>query len=280
MTRNIDERVVTDFGREWAEFDQSEISVSELKNQFEKYFSIFPMTSLSDQSQGFDLGCGSGRWARFIAPEVGILHCIDPSDAALSVAKKNLMEYDNCQFHHAGVDDIPLNDNGMDFAYSLGVLHHVPDTAAGIRQCVLKLKPGAPLLLYLYYNFDNRPAWYRYIWKITNIFRAIISTLPYWLKYSLCQLIAALIYLPLARLALLLEKMGIEVKNMPLSEYRKKSFYTMRTDALDRFGTRLEQRFSRVQIKKMMEDAGLENIRFSDNPPYWCAVGYKIDSTF
>jgi len=49
----------------------------------------------------------------------------------------------------------------------------------------------------------------------------------------------------------------------------------MRTDALDRFGTRLEQRFTRAEITRMMRDAGLENIRFSDGFPYWCAVGFK-----
>ena len=49
----------------------------------------------------------------------------------------------------------------------------------------------------------------------------------------------------------------------------------MRTDALDRFGTRLEHRFTQEQIKQMMEDAGLVNIQFSDIAPYWCALGIK-----
>jgi hypothetical protein len=49
----------------------------------------------------------------------------------------------------------------------------------------------------------------------------------------------------------------------------------MRTDALDRFGTRLEQRYTRRQIEDMMRQAGLERIRFSEHEPYWCAVGYK-----
>ncbi|AHJ31296.1 hypothetical protein PN465_00450 [Nodularia spumigena CS-584] len=42
-----------------------------------------------------------------------------------------------------------------------------------------------------------------------------------------------------------------------------------------RFGTKLEKRFSRNQIQAMLERSGLENISFSDTPPYWCAVGYK-----
>ena len=49
----------------------------------------------------------------------------------------------------------------------------------------------------------------------------------------------------------------------------------MRTDSRDRFGTPLEQRFTKVQIKEIMLDAGLEDIVFSESDPYWCAVGNK-----
>jgi hypothetical protein len=163
----------------------------------------------------------------------------------------------------------------MDFGYSLGVLHHIPDTAEGIRSCVNKIKPGAPFLVYLYYAFDNRPAWFRAIWKISDIFRRGISALPFGLKKLVTDLIAVLVYLPLAKTAAVLEKAGLNVESFPLSVYRHHSFYTMRTDALDRFGTPLEQRFTRAQITKMMTAAGLENIRFSDGFPFWCAVGFK-----
>ena len=49
----------------------------------------------------------------------------------------------------------------------------------------------------------------------------------------------------------------------------------MRTDALDRFGTRLEKRFTQEQIMKMMINAGLDKIIFNSNEPYWCALGFK-----
>lgn len=48
----------------------------------------------------------------------------------------------------------------------------------------------------------------------------------------------------------------------------------MRTDALDRFGTRLERRFTKIEMKELMERAGLENIKFSETS-FWTAVGYK-----
>jgi hypothetical protein len=57
--------------------------------------------------------------------------------------------------------------------------------------------------------------------------------------------------------------------------WRGHSFTAPGNDALDRFVTQLEQRFTKLQITKMMQDAGLENIQFSDAMPYWCAVGFK-----
>ena len=65
------------------------------------------------------------------------------------------------------------------------------------------------------------------------------------------------------------------VDAMPLSYYRSRSLYVMRTDALDRFGTRLEHRFTRKEITGMLESAGLRDIVFSENAPYWCAVGLR-----
>jgi hypothetical protein len=87
--------------------------------------------------------------------------------------------------------------------------------------------------------------------------------------------LALLLYWPLARLALLVERLGGGVEGFPLSWYRRRSLFVMRTDAYDRFCTRLEKRFSRAETKAMMRAAGLRDITFSEEPPYWCAVGYK-----
>jgi len=272
--KNQDKNTVDGFGDEWSRFDQSDLPTAEQQLLFDEYFSVFPWKNISKESTGFDLGCGTGRWARSVAPKVKKLICIDPS-SALEIAKKNLSNFDNCVFDSATVDEMPMQDNSMDFGYSLGVLHHVPDTALGIKQCVKKLKIGAPLLLYLYYRFDNRPWWFRLIWSVTDLLRRVVSKMPYKLRYVSSQIISIIVYFPLARFALFLEKLNFNVSNFPLSSYRNLSFYTMRTDALDRFGTRLEQRFTRKEIKNMMRNAGLENIEFSNSKPFWVAVGYK-----
>lgn len=274
MTKNIDLDTVKSFGDEWSRFDQSELSDTEASRIFNEYFSVFPWDRLPDNATGFDMGCGSGRWGKLMASRVGHLHCIDPS-SALDVAKVALSSASNVSFYRASVDDSPLPPNSQDFGYSLGVLHHVPDTVGAIRSCVDMLKPGAPFLVYLYYAFDNRSLAFKLIWRCSDSLRRLVCKLPATLKHMVCDILAIVVYYPLARFSLFAERIGLNVESIPLSYYRSHSFYTMRTDSRDRFGTPLEQRFTRNQITTMLDAAGLSEVCFSDSAPYWSAVGIK-----
>jgi SAM-dependent methyltransferase len=221
---NTDERVVRGFGDEWQRFDQRALSDAELAEMFNAYFHIFPWHSLPAEAVGFDAGCGSGRWAALVAPRVGRLHCIDASAEALNVARRILASSPNCEFHNTSVADMPLAPRSMDFGYSLGVLHHIPDTAAGIEACVSKLKAGAPFLLYLYYAFDNRGRSYRALWKTSELLRTMLSRAPRTIRHAGAELAAATLYFPLARTARLLERLGVDVESFPLSFYRRRSY--------------------------------------------------------
>jgi ubiquinone/menaquinone biosynthesis C-methylase UbiE len=277
VTQNIDFDVAAGFGHEWSTFRQNEaeFSLADREAIFRSYFNIFPWNELRPDPVGIDVGCGSGRWSVMVAPKVGHLHLLDASADALAVARQNLADATNVSFHLASVGDIPVDNNSLDFAFSLGVLHHVPDTAAAIRAIATKLKVGAPFLIYLYYALDNRQWWYRAIWRFSNIFRVIISSLPPTARLVISQIIAVFVYWPLARFAAIIERAGLSPAAIPLESYRHRKLYVMRTDAYDRFCTRLEQRFTRRQIEQMLTGAGFGEIRFSDNVPYWCAVGRK-----
>ncbi len=265
--------VIEGFGDEWKRFDQTGMSDEERQAAFEGYFEVFPWSDLPEDARGFDLGCGSGRWAEHVAPRVGVLYCIDPSDA-LEVARQNLARFDNVVFHRRTAAELPFEPESMDFGYSLGVLHHVDDTEGALRTAVAALKPGAPFLLYLYYAFDNRPPWFQALWRVSDVMRRTIARQPNPIRHAISDALAVAAYLPLARTAALAERFGVDVDNWPLSAYRSRSFYMMRTDSLDRFGTRLEKRFTRDQVEALMCDAGLTDIRFCSSV-YWCAVGTR-----
>lgn len=272
---NRDDRVVKAFGEEWSRFPQTSLEAVEREAIFDDYFAIFPWEELPAGAIGADIGSGSGRWAAVVAPRVGRLTCVDASSFALEVAQRNLANQANVDFQCADVGNLPFADGELDFAYSLGVLHHVPNTEGALTNIAQALKPGGLFLVYLYYAFDNRPFWFRLLWRASDVLRRGICRFPSWLRFAVCDLIAILVYWPLARLATLLDRFGFPVRQLPLCYYRNKSFYVMRTDALDRFGTRLERRFRRDQIANMLEAAGFGDVRFSKGEPFWCAVARK-----
>jgi SAM-dependent methyltransferase len=272
---NLAPEVVKAFGEEWARFDQSGVNDTERTRAHEDYFGIFPWSVLPKDAIGADIGCGSGRWAKLTAARVSQLILLDASAQALDVARRNLAGVNNVKFIEASVGNLPFETGSLDFAYSLGVLHHVPNTRAAVCEIARVLKPGAPFLVYLYYSLDNRPGWYQLLWRLSDPIRRVISLFPHKLKHAVCDVIALTVYLPLVSMARLVDKLGIDARAWPLAYYCDKSFYSMRTDALDRFGTRLEQRFTRDEVRRLLEAGGFEDVIFSDNPPYWCAVGFQ-----
>lgn len=272
---NLDIKTVLGFGDEWSRFTQIDLDDEIAFKVFCDYFSLFDWDLLPVNSMGMDIGCGSGRWAKIVAAKVGHLVLLDASEVAIKVAKKNLNSIENVSYVRASVGELPVRDRCLDFAYSLGVLHHVPVTEDAIKSIALKLKAGAPLLIYIYYAFDNRGYFYQKLWRLSDLTRRVISRLPNKQRYIVSQIIALLIYWPLARLALILDTIKLLPNSWPLMYYRDKSFYVMRTDALDRFGTPLEHRFSRQQIELMLINSGFENIKFSNRAPFWCATATK-----
>jgi len=273
----IDKKTVQSFGDEWEKF--SSFSETEIKNIGDEYFDIVDESILNSNSTVLDMGCGSGRWSKYLAPNVKFIEAIDPSDAIFS-ATKLLSNVNNIRITQASSDNIPFNDETFDFVFSLGVLHHIPETQTALIDTVKKVKKGGHVLIYLYYNLDNRGVLYKALFKLSSVIRYIVAALPKWAKHIVCDFIAITVYMPLILVSRIVQKMipnKSTYQKLPLAYYVGKSFNVIRNDALDRFGTPLEQRFSKKKIKQMMEKAGLRDINFSNNSPYWHAIGKRTD---
>ena len=271
---NLDDDTVKSFGAEWERFP--EFTEQEIEKIGEDYFDIVNDSILTKNSHVLDVGCGSGRWSKFVAPKVLSVEAIDPSTSVITAANF-LGEEKNVRVSQASVDNIPFSDNSFDLVFSLGVLHHIPDTEKGIIRCVDKVRNGGWFHIYLYYNLENRGSLYRYIYYISSTLRRRISGYGDSKKFMIADLIATLVYYPLARLSKILRTIGLHKisSKLPLAYYSDKSFTIMRNDALDRFGTPLEKRFSKDEISTMLRNAGLVNIEFSDKQPFWHAIGQK-----
>jgi len=270
---NLDQEVINSFGHEWAAFDYSEAQTNEaLDAQFLAYCEPIDLSQFNPEtSLAADFGAGSGRWASRLLPYFSQVYALEPSDGANKVLSKKFLNESRVEILQETVGRNSIPSNSLDLAMSLGVLHHIPDTGLAIKDVASKIKSGGVFLCYLYYKLDNKPIFYRGLFWFSNSIRWVISRLPYVMRRMIARIIATAVYLPLARTSKLLAKKRLNVSNIPLHHYADMPFVMLQNDALDRFGTRLEQRFSKKEITEMLGNAGfdLSTLQFSDVEPFW-----------
>jgi SAM-dependent methyltransferase len=272
--KNIDSGVVKTFGEEWLKF--KDYSDEEIRSVAVMYFDILNENIINKDSYCLDLGCGTGRWTKYLASKAGFIEAIDPSDAVFA-ADELLKKVNNVRVTKASAETIPFDDGTFDFAMSIGVLHHIPDTQQAMIDCVKKVKKGGYFYCYLYYNMENRGIVFNALFWLSNILRNVVSKLPAQLKKFSCDLLAVILYMPFVYMSRFFSILGWKklAKSVPLSDYADKSFFIIRNDSLDRFGTTLEQRFSKQQVVELMEGSGLTDIIISPASPYYHALGKK-----
>lgn len=94
-----------------------------------------------------DVGGGTGFMTAGLAPLVRQVDLLDGSAAMLDVARRNLAQFNNVDFHLADGLALPLPDSSLDAAFANMYLHHCPDPLAAIREIVRTLRPGGRLVI-------------------------------------------------------------------------------------------------------------------------------------
>lgn len=249
------------FGEEWKTFSTM---LPDHERLFRQYFDLVDLGALQEKRVA-DLGCGMGRWSHFMAPRCRELVLVDFSEA-IFVARKNLQDRPNALFFMADVHSLPFRPDFADFAFSLGVLHHLPTP---VLDNVRRLRPFAPeLLVYLYYALDNRPRHYRWLLRVVDAVRRRTNRIEGTrARAAFTWAIALLVYRPLVGLGWLLWPIGLS-RHVPLHEgYKGKSLRLIRQDVYDRFFTRIEQRVTREQVAQLRD--AFSSVHIADTFPYW-----------
>lgn len=249
------------FGSEWTAFDRI---LPEHQLEFERYFDLIEPTDLGN-SLVADLGCGIGRYSYFLAPRCRRLVLVDFSEA-IFVARKNLAHLSSPIFIMGDITKLPWANDAVDFAFSLGVLHHLEIDALETVRSLRRLTPH--MLVYLYYALDNRPAHFRHLLcAVTGVRRVTAQLRNERVRQVLTAMIAAGVYRPMVVLGRLARPFGLE-SAVPLAEtYAGASLARIRQDVYDRFFTPIEQRVTRHQIEGLLGD--FASVRVSDSAPYW-----------
>jgi SAM-dependent methyltransferase len=203
-----------------------------------------------------DAGCGEGIDLAMVALDpaceaVGVE--LSAGGVATSLARTRGL--DAAHVVQGNLLKIPLAPNAFDGAYSYGVVHHTPDPPRAIREIARTLKPGAPLLYYVYEDFSDRSWFWRTALVLANSARLITTRLRPATLMRICRLLSPIVYALLtvpARHFSWAQRFPYRHGTTPDS---------MSGDLYDRLSAPIEKRYSRARAAALASDAGLEVIR-------------------
>lgn len=176
------------FSYEWKRWNRVQLDVAGGDQESEDTF--IEKTGLQPEDvKGrvvLDVGCGAGRFldvvSRWGAEAIGV----DISFAVES-SRNNLGDRPNVNVVQADVFRLPFRDGVFDTVFSIGVLHHTPDTERAFKGLPRLLRDGGLIAVWLYHYTD--PV-YR---AASDFWRAIFSRVPRWCAYAWCWLLVALL---------------------------------------------------------------------------------------
>lgn len=108
---------------------------------------LAPLALLDESWVVGDLGCGTGAVSAALAGAVGRVIAVDGSRAMLAAAQQRLSEEANVELRAGELEALPVEDEELDAALMILVLHHVPTPASALAEAARALKPGGRLVV-------------------------------------------------------------------------------------------------------------------------------------
>ena len=204
--------------------------------------------------EGFilDGGCGDGEDLAMVAldPKCDVVG-VELSSGGTATTLARTRGLPRANVIQGDLLRLPLASNTFDGAYSYGVVHHTPDPGRAVREIARALKPGAPLLLYVYEDFSDRSLLWRGALAAANSVRAITTRMRPSHLMRVCRLLSPVVYV----LCTLPSRHFSWAKRFP---YRHGPHaFGMVGDLYDRLSAPIEFRYSRDGAAALAADAGL-----------------------
>jgi ubiquinone/menaquinone biosynthesis C-methylase UbiE len=139
------------FGFQWARFARVQLdSASRLTRSRDTFVTKTGWTTAELAGERIlDAGCGMGRFTEVCCDAGAEVYAVDLSNA-VEVAAQNLRDRKGVHFFQADIFRLPFADESFDRVFSIGVLHHTPDTKAAFYRLVRLVRPGGRIAIWVY----------------------------------------------------------------------------------------------------------------------------------
>jgi SAM-dependent methyltransferase len=250
------------FGEEWSMFSRTQLdSYTGTTISLDRFRDV-TQTEPSELTgkQVLECGCGMGRFIEVLAQAGAQVIGIDYS-AAVDAAFSNLSSYPNVTIIQADLYNLPFVTGSFDFVYSIGVLHHTPDTRKALHAIARSVKPGGRLAVWVYrkYRLFRPYRLYRLLLrrlsaeKVLRLIR-LYHPIPWFIRR------VPIVGKPLSVFLPIVDYRGV----LPLGEQFQREWSYL--DTVDALTPWFEWRHSPDELKRWFEELGYEHIAVGNTP--------------
>lgn len=267
--RNDADKTISDFGEQWARYTSNDGYYASIELFADICGPILPLNEIAG-ARVADIGSGTGRIVDMLL-SAGARHviAIEPSDA-FDVLKANTARHaDKIEYIKGKGEALPRNRN-LDYVFSIGVLHHIPDPEPVVKSALNALRPGGRMLVWLYGREGNEV----YL-RFAKPLRAVTTRLPAPILAAVSHLLNAVlgIYIVLCRFLPLPMRSYI---NSVLARFSwRKRFLVI----YDQLNPKVAKYYSRAEARELLQKAGFHDVRLYHRHGYsWTVIGTRPDS--
>jgi SAM-dependent methyltransferase len=259
------DQTIKDFGSQWLRYRDNEGYYGSLE-LFEDILSPFLRPDETKGCKVAEIGSGTGRIVNMLLA-AGVRHVIavEPSDA-FEVLSRNILYPEKVTCLKITGDQLPSYGD-LDYIFSIGVLHHIPDPEPIVEAAFKALRPGGHFLVWLYGREGNR----LYLALIEPL-RILTKHLPHFVLVALAEII----YWPLVLYIKFCRILPLPLRGYMLSVLQRMSAEKRRLIIYDQLNPSYAKYYTQSEAKKLLSDGRFENIRIHHRHGYsWTVIGTK-----
>ncbi len=263
------DRTIRDFGDQWLRYRDNEGYYGSL-DLFSDILSPFLKPVDIKNRRVAEIGSGTGRIVNMLL-EAGAQHVIavEPSDA-FEVLCRNIRQPERVTCLKILGEKLPPDAN-LDYVFSIGVLHHIPDPHPVVKATFTSLRPGGRFLVWLYGAEGNT----LYL-ALAKPLRGVTRHLPHVILVGL----VSILYWPVAFYVRICHRWPLPLSGYFVSVFGKMTPEKQRLIIYDQLKPAYAKYYTKSEAEELLRNGGFEEVRAHHRHRYsWTVIGTKPESS-
>jgi SAM-dependent methyltransferase len=266
-TDDLQRRTIEDFGVQWNEFKDLDSGYYGERELFDDIVSPFLSRSDVEGKYVCEIGSGTGRISLMLLDaDAAHVLTVEPS-AAFDVLVSNTRKHaDRMTYLNKTGSEIPAGEN-LDYVFSIGVIHHIPDPSPTVQAAWSALKPGGRMLIWLYGHEGNE----LYL-AVVRPLRLVTRRLPAPILHGLTWLLLPLLWSYIQ---------CCKVARLPMRDYMTKILSELdqrqlRANIYDQLNPAYAKYYREHEARALMESNGFTDVQLEHRHGYsWTVIGTR-----